>query len=287
MSIKVDIEEFAKYFDEAMEIKLNDIKSIPPRLYEAIEYILFSGGKRIRPFLMIESYKIFDKDFDKIMDFALALEMIHTYSLVHDDLPAMDNDDYRRGKLTVHKVYGEDLAILVGDSLLNLAYELIAKNMEKCISIQDFKLKTRAYMEIANYSGARGMIGGQVLDMEMEKNKTEVDILKMYELKTGGLFKAATTVGSILGQADSIDVEKMREFGRLLGLAYQVQDDILDHEEDLEIDKATVSTEFGKEQALKICEDYSSQALFILEEVDSKRNSSLKDLTEVLMGRSY
>lgn len=262
-------------------------KSIPEKLYEATEYILFSGGKRIRPFLMVESFKIFADDMEDIINYALALEMIHTYSLVHDDLPAMDNDDYRRGKLTVHKAFGEDIAILVGDHLLNLAYETMSQDLSKSMTIEDFKNKNRALSEIAYYAGAKGMIGGQVLDMEIEKRNDRVDILGMYELKTAGLFKAATSTGPIIAGADAVYVDKMREFGRLLGLAYQIQDDILDYEEDLEINKVTVATKYGIDKSKELCSEYTDKSLSIIREIDGENKSKLRGLTNLLLDRSY
>ena len=287
MSIKSDIKEFVEYYDLKLEESLKSFKGIPDNLYKAVEYILFSGGKRIRPFIMIESFKMFSDKIEDVIDFAIALEMIHTYSLVHDDLPAMDDDDYRRGKLTVHKVYGEDTAILVGDTLLNCAFEVIAKKLDRCTSIEDFKLTSTALLELSNYSGAYGMIGGQVLDMEIEKSNDEIDIIEMYSLKTGGLFKACTVIGSILGNATDKDIELMREFGEKLGLAYQIQDDILDHEEDEKINKVTVSTKFGKDEAEKIANKYTDRALEILSEINSSNTVVLETLTKELMGRSY
>lgn len=287
MSIKSDIKEFGILFDDKLRERLSILNDVPKSLYEAVEYIIFSGGKRIRPYLMVESFKVFDDDIEKVLDYAIALEMIHTYSLVHDDLPAMDNDDYRRGKLTVHKAYGEDIAILVGDTLLNLAYEIISISLKDCISIQEFRVNNEAFFEMAKYSGAKGMIGGQVLDMEIERDNKGIDILDMYSLKTGGLFKTSTVVGSILGGASVENVEKMREFGELLGLAYQIQDDILDNDEDLIINKATISTVYGKDRAREISEDYSEKALTLLREIDSEKTRKLKELTDTLMGRSY
>ena len=268
-------------------MSLEDSKSIPEKLYDATEYILFSGGKRIRPFLMVESFKIFADDMEDIINYALALEMIHTYSLVHDDLPAMDNDDYRRGKLTVHKAFGEDIAILVGDHLLNLAYETMSQDLSKSMTIEDFKNKNRALSEIAYYAGAKGMIGGQVLDMEIEKRNDRVDILDMYELKTAGLFKAATSTGPTIAGADTVSVDNMREFGRLLGLAYQIQDDILDYEEDLEINKVTVATKYGIDKSKELCSEYTDKALSIIRKIDGENKSKLRDLTNLLLDRSY
>ena len=201
-------------------------------LEEAMNYSLLAGGKRIRPLIMLETYRLFDGKKEEIVyPFAAALEMIHTYSLIHDDLPAMDNDDLRRGRPTNHKVYGEAVAMLAGDGLLNLAAETSSKAFKYCETICEYKRVGEALLRLFTYSGADGMIGGQVLDMlsdEGKKEKTENFFLTMYSLKTGGLIKAAFVIGAILAGADDNQVETMENAGASLGLVFQLRDDILD-----------------------------------------------------------
>ena len=201
-------------------------------LEEAMNYSLLAGGKRLRPLIMLEIFKLFGgKKEELVHPFAAALEMIHTYSLIHDDLPAMDNDDLRRGRPTNHKVYGEAVAILAGDGLLNFAAETSSKAFKHCETICEYKRVGEALSRLFTYSGADGMIGGQVLDMlsdEGKKEKTEDFFLTMYSLKTGGLIKAAFVIGAILAGAEDNQVETMEKAGASLGLVFQLRDDILD-----------------------------------------------------------
>ena len=230
-------------FDKKLNFKINEMENIireySPKLFtetkvieEAMNYSLLAGGKRMRPLLMIETYRLFGGKNDKLVScFAAALEMIHTYSLIHDDLPAMDNDDLRRGRPTNHKVYGEAVAILAGDGLLNLAAETVSKAFTYCESFDEYKRAGEAISKMFYYSGAEGMIGGQVLDIlseEGKKEKNEPFFLTMYELKTGGLIKAAFVIGALLAGAKKEEIDIMEKIGISLGLVFQLQDDILD-----------------------------------------------------------
>lgn len=201
-------------------------------LEEAMNYSLLAGGKRMRPLLMLETYRMFGgKKEELVRPFAAALEMIHTYSLIHDDLPAMDNDDLRRGRPTNHKAYGEAIAILAGDGLLNLAAETASKAFDYCEDINEYKRVGEAMARLFTYSGAKGMIGGQVLDIlseEGKKEKTEDFFLTMYDLKTGGLIKAAFVIGAGLAGAENSEAKIMEKVGTASGLVFQLQDDILD-----------------------------------------------------------
>lgn len=229
--------------EEKLRLKLKEtediIREYSPRLFadtkiieEAMNYSLLAGGKRMRPLLLLETYRLFGGKNEKMAHcFAAALEMIHTYSLIHDDLPAMDNDDLRRGRPTNHKVYGEAIAILAGDGLLNLAAETASKAFANCESLDEYKRVGEAVSKMFYYSGAEGMIGGQVLDIlseEGKKEKTEDFFLTMYELKTGGLIKAAFVIGALLAGAKSSELDIMEKAGSSLGLVFQLQDDILD-----------------------------------------------------------
>ena len=237
MEEKINITE--KYLSEFIEIKDNPQKLI----YEAMNYSLLSGGKRLRPVLLLGTYELFREDYEAAIPFACVMEMIHTYSLIHDDLPAMDNDDYRRGKLSNHKKFGEATAILAGDGLLNKAFETGLKAaMEHNI---DTDTAVKALLKIAGSSGSDGMIGGQVVDMfGYEKISTLKDLRYMYSLKTGAIIKSSVMAGAILGGADEKEMNALEIFAEKTGLAFQIEDDLLDVTGTVEkLGKATGSDE--------------------------------------------
>jgi geranylgeranyl diphosphate synthase type II len=191
-----------------------------------MRYTIFSGGKRFRPLLVLSSGQYFSVEQDVLLPFACALELIHNYSLIHDDLPSMDNDDYRRGKPSCHKAYGEDIALLAGDGLLTLAFEIMAgaRLPDKYLSC-----KLRILQEISLSAGIRGMIGGQLLDVTfIKKEPTEENVRELILLKTGSLIIAAVKIGAILGMASPSLVEAVEKYGRHVGLAFQIKDDIMD-----------------------------------------------------------
>lgn len=198
-----------------------------PVIRDAMEYSLLAGGKRLRPILAMMAYELFDEATEKVWSYACSLEMIHTYSLIHDDLPAMDNDDYRRGKLTNHKVYGEGIAILAGDALLNAAFELIHASLLKNPQLNYI----RAAACISKASGIQGMIGGQCIDLFYENKPIDKEILsRMHNKKTGALIQAALVTGGLIAGAGEEDLQRLEKFGQLIGLAFQISDDILDVE---------------------------------------------------------
>ncbi len=205
----------------------------PKRLREATEYSLLAGGKRLRPIMTLAACEAVGGSPADAMAPALALEMIHTYSLVHDDLPAMDNDDFRRGRPTNHKVHGEALAILAGDALLTDAFFVLGRVVRN-----DPRLAPRAALataEIALAAGSAGMVGGQVLDIQATgKKSTESDLVAIHAMKTGALFVAAVTSGAIMGGGTTEAVERMRRFGEYAGLGFQIIDDVLDVTQDLQ-----------------------------------------------------
>lgn len=274
-------------FKEYMPLLDNELESIikpnikyQNKLYESMKYSLFSGGKRLRPMLFLMSYTLFSNDLDIALPFAASLEMIHTYSLIHDDLPSMDNDDYRRGKLTSHKMYGESLAILTGDALLNLAYETILKmNME----INDDRIRKASY-EISKAAGYSGMILGQVIDTcEYELNAGE--IIYMYSLKTAELIRASISAGAILGGANKDQITILDEFGKNLGISYQIQDDILDLDKDKEIDKLTLSKYYSKDQLINLINELNQQSLKLLGRLENLNTSYFEELVDKLAYR--
>ena len=225
-------------FSEEYNKRIEEIEGIltrflPPKegeqkvIMEAMEYSLMAGGKRLRPMLMLESFRLFGGSGEAIEPFMAAIEMIHTYSLVHDDLPAMDNDEYRRGRKTTHVVYGEDMGILAGDALLNYAFETACKafNMEPENSLRIGK----ALKILAEKSGIYGMIGGQVVDVKASGRKISGDVLNfIYRLKTGALIEASVMAGAVLAGASDEETGQMEQIAGKIGLAFQIQDDILD-----------------------------------------------------------
>ncbi|TCT16923.1 geranylgeranyl diphosphate synthase type II [Natranaerovirga pectinivora] len=196
-------------------------------ILESMNYSVSVGGKRIRPILMNETYRMFGGKDSIVNPFLAAIEMIHSYSLVHDDLPAMDNDDFRRGQLTTHKKYGEALGILAGDALLNYAFELMSK---ACLENQESILSSvKAMHFLSEKAGIYGMIGGQVVDIESENKEISLEqLIFIHEHKTSALLEAAMVVGAILAGANTEEIEKISKIGKKIGLAFQIQDDILD-----------------------------------------------------------
>ena len=263
-------------------------------IMEAMEYSVMAGGKRLRPMLMKETYELFGGTEKIIEPFMAAIEMIHTYSLVHDDLPAMDDDDYRRGRKTTHVVYGEAMGILAGDALLNFAFETAAKAFamvpEKSLEIG------KALQILAGKAGIYGMIGGQVVDVESAGKSISKEVLDfIYELKTSALIESSMMIGAVLAGADDADVKKIETIAKNVGIAFQIQDDILDVTSSVEIlgkpvlsdeknEKTTYVTLVGVEQAKKYVEQISNEAIELLGEFEMK-NPFLEELLRELIHR--
>lgn len=270
-----------------------DKKEYNSLVYEAMSYSLSVGGKRIRPILLMLTYGLYKENYKDIMEMAAAIEMIHTYSLIHDDLPSMDNDDLRRGKPTCHKVYGEGIAILAGDALLNEAASILVK-----YSLKHGESALRAADLILEASGPEGMIGGQVVDILSENKKIDLDQLNyIHRNKTGALIKASILAGAIMGGASKKDMNILAEYGEKLGLAFQIKDDILDVigetdvlgkkvNSDCENHKTTYVTEYGLEKCKIICSDLTEECLALLDKLDLN-TEELKKLTNFLLVREY
>jgi geranylgeranyl diphosphate synthase type II len=206
----------------------------PETLTEAMRYSLLAGGKRVRPALCLAACALVGGDSRAAMPSACAVEIVHTMSLIHDDLPSMDNDDFRRGRPTNHKVYGEDVAILAGDALLTYAFELIARDTPRDLVSSDRAL--RIVVELARASGAAGLVGGQVVDIQSENKEVGLDVLRyIHEHKTAALLEAAVVCGALAGGADDATVEKLRRYALNIGLAFQIVDDILDVTQSTEV----------------------------------------------------
>ena len=265
-------------------------------IFEAMNYSVRAGGKRLRPILMEETYHMFGGSSAVIEPFMAAIEMIHTYSLVHDDLPAMDNDEYRRGKKTTHAVYGEAMGILAGDALLNLAYETAAKAFD--MEVADTRV-ARAFAVLAKKAGVYGMVGGQVVDVESEKSDdcpiTREKLDFIYRLKTGALIESSMMIGAILAGASSDEVSRVEQIAAKLGLAVQIQDDVLDVTSTLEglgkpvgsdekNNKATYVTFEGLDKAVSDVERISKEAEEQLDDLGYD-DAFLKELFEYLIHR--
>ena len=260
---------------------------------DAMRYSLLSGGKRIRPILLLEFYKLCGGENQNALNFAAAIEMIHTYSLIHDDLPCMDNDDMRRGKPSCHKAFGEDTALLAGDGLLTLAFS-VAANTEGI----DYGRISRAIGILADKAGVCGMIGGQVMDLRFEKTGAEPDELKeMYLKKTSCLLEAAAMCGCVLAGADDGAVQRASEYAKSVGLAVQIIDDILDCTadektlgkpvgSDAKNGKTTFVTLYGMQRAKEIAAELTDSALMLLDGFNGD-TANLKELTKYLLNRNY
>ncbi len=222
--------EYQKLINEALDKAILSKDCLYGNIFESMRYSLNAGGKRIRPVLVLEFARLFGVKPDEAMPFAVALEMIHTYSLIHDDLPCMDDDDLRRGRPTNHKKFGEAVAVLAGDALLNRAFEHVLNNSDLSSEITLKALKC-----LSTASGAEGMIGGQIIDMEGETRALNADEVKLLqEMKTGALIKAGALMGCILGNASEEEFSAAEKYAENIGLAFQIRDDILNVEGDVE-----------------------------------------------------
>jgi geranylgeranyl diphosphate synthase type II len=230
-AFRLQIKEKARLIDSTLDKYLPPENMVPETLHKAMRYSVFAGGKRMRPVLCLAAAKAVGSATQALLAAACGLELIHTYSLIHDDLPAMDNDDYRRGKLTNHKVYGDAIAILAGDALLTLAFQLIAESGRDGSAPP--QVVTQVLKEVAEAAGSLGMIGGQVIDIESENKMIDQDTLNyIHTHKTGALFKASVRSGALLGGATDSQLAQLTRYAECLGLAFQITDDILDVEGD-------------------------------------------------------
>lgn len=291
---KQEQEKNISYIEDVLKNYLPKNPSFQKTIYDAMEYSVMAGGKRLRPMMMYQAYKMFGgEDKELIEPFMAAIEMIHTYSLVHDDLPAMDNDTYRRGRKTTHVVYGEDMGILAGDALLNFAYETAIKG---ALAAKAAKNAINALAILSKKAGIMGMVGGQVVDVELTGKKLDEERLDfIFKLKTGALLEASLMVGAALAGADEKYIELMEQAGLNIGMAFQIQDDILDitstTEElgkpvhsDEKNDKTTYVSLYGLEKSHEDVEEYSKKALSIMEELPYE-NQFLYTLIEKLINR--
>lgn len=293
-NFQIQMKKRVEYIEQLLQEYLPKQQGYQSLIMEAMEYSLMAGGKRLRPMLMMETYQLFDGSCKAIRPFMAAIEMIHTYSLVHDDLPAMDNDEYRRGRKTTHIVYGEDMGILAGDALLNYAFETAFQAF--VMDPKDSLLIGRALSFLGEKAGIHGMIGGQVIDVKETGHAVSKEILDtIYVLKTSALIEASMMIGAIFGGASEEEVKKVEKIARYVGIAFQIQDDILDVTSTEEVlgkpiysdeknEKTTYVTLMGVEGAKKVVEEYSAKAIDLLHQLSGK-NEYLEQLLIQLIHR--
>jgi geranylgeranyl diphosphate synthase type II len=292
---------FADYLDQKrrdvdrfLESVMPAEQSPPTNLHKAMRYSLFAGGKRVRPILAIAACEATGGSSAAILPCAAALELIHTYSLIHDDLPAMDNDDYRRGKPTNHKVFGEALAILAGDALLTMAFDLISR--ADLMNGVEPPAQIRVVHETAVGAGDAGMVAGQVADIEAEGRDIDLATLEaMHRWKTGKLIRASVRIGAIVGGAGAQPLDALTRYAEDVGLAFQIADDVLnvvgtleqlgkEANTDLSRGKKTYASFFGVEGARKLAEDRVASAINHLQQFDSKAEP-LRHLARYIIAR--
>lgn len=261
--LKEYLKEKKELIEKTIDSYLGEF-SYPHVIAEGMRYAVLNGGKRIRPVLILMTLDILGKDETLGLPSGAALEMIHSYSLVHDDLPALDNDDYRRGKLTTHKKFGEAQGILIGDSLLTHAFNVLTEKNEGVISYEKI---VEIVKLTSSYAGINGMIGGQTVDVESEGKKVDMETLKyIHKNKTGKLLKLPIEIGCVIGDASKEIREKLEEYADLIGLAFQIKDDILDVEgdfeklgkpvgSDAELEKSTYPSLIGMEESKKLLDE--------------------------------
>ena len=287
-------EEKVREIEEFLRQYLPGKQGYQSVIMEAMEYSLMAGGKRLRPMLMRETHRLFGGGSKALAPFMAAIEMIHTYSLVHDDLPAMDNDDYRRGRKTTHVVYGEDMGILAGDALLNYAFETSFRAF--ALAPEEHVQIGEALQTLGTKAGIYGMIGGQVIDVGKTGQAIEKEVLDtIYELKTAALIEAAMMVGAILAGASKEEVQKVEKIASSVGIAFQIQDDILDVTSTPEVlgkpvhsdeknEKTTYVTLMGAQEAARLVEAKSQEAVRLLKTLPGE-NEYLEQLLIRLIHR--
>jgi len=293
MSVERMLSNYSNMVENQLKSLLSHDECSYNSVIKAMEYSVLLGGKRIRPALLLEFHRICGGNIKDALPFACALEMIHTYSLIHDDLPCMDNDDLRRGKPSCHVAFGEDIALLAGDGLLTESFSVCLKTSN--IS-SDLVVKCAAIL--SGFAGVDGMIGGQVIDLESEKKSVDLDTLKqMYSLKTGALLKAAALIGCILAGADKPKTEAAQNYAESVGFAFQIVDDILDKTSnatilgkpigsDDENQKSTVVSLVGMESAVATVDDLTKKAKESLSAFNTDTRN-LADLADYLSNRKY
>ena len=294
MDFKVQLKNYQEQVNNELE-KYSGKKDVPEKiLNNSMEYSLMAGGKRLRPILVIATYEIFGKNINKCIPYAVAIEMVHNFSLIHDDLPGIDNDDFRHGKPTNHKKFNEATAILAGDGLLNQAYIVISEDLIKSES-EELKNKLKVFNEFS--TAVDRMIAGEYIDTEYEgKQITDEYLEYIHKNKTGALLKLCVRMGAILANANEKDLEKLTKYAKKIGLAFQIKDDILSEEgneevlgkpvgNDKELEKCTYVSKYGLQGAKKILEEITKEAIEELKEYGD-RAEFLRELALYIKDRN-
>lgn len=295
MNILDELREYKNIIDLELE-KVLPMDELPQKkIFDAMRYSIFAGGKRLRPILTLKTSELISGSYEEALKIAIAIEMIHTYSLIHDDLPAMDNDDFRRGKPTNHKAFGEDIAILAGDGLLNLAYETMISSIP--LNSQNYQNYILAIKEISKAAGVFGMIGGQTVDIQTnEQTFNKEKLIFIHNNKTSALIEASIVSGAMVSGATEDQIKQLREYGKAIGMCYQIKDDILDKVGDeILLGKSTGSDEinhkltylslFGINNAVDKIQSLYNEAIEALTIFDKKRVVFLKELASYLVHR--
>lgn len=294
MDFKVQLKKYQEQVNNELE-KYSGKKDVPEKiLNNSMEYSLMAGGKRLRPILVIATYEIFGKNINKCIPYAVAIEIVHNFSLIHDDLPGIDNDDFRHGKPTNHKKFNEATAILAGDGLLNQAYIVISEDLIKSES-EELKNKLKVFNEFS--TAVDRMIAGEYIDTEYEgKQITDEYLEYIHKNKTGALLKLCVRMGAILANANEKDLEKLTKYAEKIGLAFQIKDDILSEEgneeilgkpvgNDKELEKCTYVSKYGLQGAKKILEEITKEAIEELKEYGD-RAEFLRELALYIKDRN-
>lgn len=297
MIIKEEIIKYKEIIEDYLEEVLPSGDGYQSEIFESMRYSVFAGGKRLRPFLLLKTCEIISGSYSEALPFAAAIEMIHSYSLIHDDLPAMDDDDFRRGKPTNHKVYDEGISILAGDGLLNYAYEVMTNSI---IDNKNDSLKfIRALNIIGRASGVFGMIGGQVADVMSENKKIDKDTLEfIHNNKTSALIEAAILAGGVIGGATEKEFSALKRYGQCIGLGFQIRDDILDKIGDINQlgkdigsdegnNKATYLSLYGMETSIDKTKELCNNAKDTLKTINKNGINVLMELADYLVTREY
>jgi geranylgeranyl diphosphate synthase, type II len=291
------IKQKADKINLALTEVMNQLPDVPERLADSMKYSLFAGGKRLRPVLTLATVEALGGDEEKALPFACAIEMIHTYSLIHDDLPSLDNDDYRRGKLTNHKKYGEDMAILAGDALLTEAFGLMARGAKQAGLSMEIALQI--IEEGSRSAGASGMVAGQVRDLQSENRMISLkELEQIHRSKTGDLIAYSVRTGALIAKANKEILQKLTDFAYGIGLAFQIQDDILDVigdqqklgkpvGSDKEKNKATYPALLGLDQAKQLLYTCTEEAKAKLQAVQGLNAKRLLDIADYLLSREW
>lgn len=294
MEFKQKLLEYQEIINKELEKNIIKQNCLEKTLNSSVEYSLLAGGKRLRPILILASYELFKNDVEKCMPYAVALEMVHNFSLIHDDLPGIDNDDFRHGKLTNHKQFNEATAILAGDKLLNNSYKIISEDLLKTASEQELKIKMKIFNEFS--VAIDKMIIGEYVDTEYEgKEITAEDLDFIHENKTGAFLILSVRIGAMLANASDKDLEKLTNYAKKIGLAFQIKDDILSEEgnekilgkpvgNDKKLKKCTYISKYGLNKAKEILNQITEESINEIS-IYNEKAGFLKDLAKYVKDR--